>query len=1417
MATQPAIIPRLGKSTLSMFLRTNCDRELYFSLYKSNRQVDLVAHGMPAPLSARPNIELVTSAGVEFETHEMDMLLGEMGAAHVRCNRNKAGKFDDVEIALALSGVPAPSFILQPALDPTPFRQDLLTQDFGLSSAAEAAVPELSGLRPDIIIVRPRGTLKWEVLPSGKRRLLQATDTRLALSVVDIKNTLEGNKSYAAEVVLYSIFLAKWLAKSIFAAQFFVSDECFLWTHNEKSALTGLPAGATLATKVDALIASLEPVEFAVIAPSVIKFFKEDIPRVVSIAGGAGWQATDFHVGPKCSNCDWLGFDRWLSVTDKTLLAANPTWYCKPSASSCDHLSQIPNVSRGARQVLEAQGVTTVTALSTTPSTAPALSAHSLLKRERSQLAQKAQAILSNVPSADLTAALSGLAKDVQLEIAISVNFDSAAGLLTGIAARATLFMPFGSTPPIRHLADFAAPVENQTPASEWDVLFAFLSTLEQAVLDAKKHLGGVAPRTQLYFWEHRQFQELCASVGRHLPKVFAPVKRGARGSLIQALAWLFPPEELVERDGAVSPHIIFVGDLAQRVLRIPTPHAFTLLSTHEHYQLPSLPPRRLDAYFVDPMGNGIPRERIFEVWKNMGTIRRGATVVTKAQAQADYMQALKAHTLAIASITARLRQDFKANLKGSVKQLTPTTFRGATGVAFDSKLWIQWADVEVATARAERQVEFTLPAEALEASYKALVLETRLRTIAPNRAVYRVRLESKDAKLDDTGEYFAVASVGNPGLPLETPLSLGLPASPRYVKYSRTGKPINTYMMPVYSLVRARIHTFDRNMLEAEVELLPRSSMYGDVVTDLINSGHLPIAGGLFLMDGMPYDDSATTVAILKAIGSPRSAISDPRAARAMGMNTPQAGGTGPDGPAARVLWTGSAMATAKARTPVQAKQLAARARALAGGMLDASQEVAIEELSQQQLSLVWGPPGTGKTSTLTAYLMAVIEEAIAMGRPRKILLTGPNYRAVEVLLHKLLDALNRQPALACQLFMAYSRSRAVAPLPTPAAGHLVANAVSLGDSAGIAALQAAYQSAAVGVFAISAHTIPSLVEAITGDTSPLVNAFDLVVIDESSQVPVTLALKPLAALSANAELVVAGDPMQMPPVQSLAPPTGAEHLVGSIHAYLTERFAIAQQRLLVNYRSADHLVDFARTLGYDQRLSARTPNRRLQLICAPSSIALPAGLPTSSAWDALIDPAKVIATLLHDDPRSSQANAAEAKMVASLVYTLRHCVASSLAPSGGGQLSHFNDDDFIREGIGVVTPHKAQRSLVLSELSNLFPGVSRDLLQKSVDTVERFQGGERHTIIVSFGVGDVDVIQGEEEFLLQMERTNVAISRAMAKCIVIMPKSLAYHLPNDSKVAQTATALKSYVEEFCSNRTLFKLGGENLEVRWH
>jgi len=163
---------------------------------------------------------------------------------------------------------------------------------------------------------------------------------------------------------------------------------------------------------------------------------------------------------------------------------------------------------------------------------------------------------------------------------------------------------------------------------------------------------------------------------------------------------------------------------------------------------------------------------------------------------------------------------------------------------------------------------------------------------------------------------------------------------------------------------------------------------------------------------------------------------------------------------------------------------------------------------------------------------------------------------------------------------------------------------------------------------------------------------------------------------------------------------------------------------------------------------------------------------------------------------------------------------MATELDSGAGGTKTKVNDEDFFDRAIGIVTPHKAQKALVVRALLKLFPSADPQKVYDCVDTVERFQGGERQTIIVSFGVGDTDIIEGEEAFLLQMERTNVAVSRAMAKCIVLMPKALAYHLPSDPKAAEASVAIKSYIEEFCQNRTSTQITANGVtreaEVRW-
>jgi superfamily I DNA and/or RNA helicase len=190
--------------------------------------------------------------------------------------------------------------------------------------------------------------------------------------------------------------------------------------------------------------------------------------------------------------------------------------------------------------------------------------------------------------------------------------------------------------------------------------------------------------------------------------------------------------------------------------------------------------------------------------------------------------------------------------------------------------------------------------------------------------------------------------------------------------------------------------------------------------------------------------------------------------------------------------------------------------------------------------------------------------------------------------------------------------------------------------------------------IISSTAHNLHQLTK-VAGTKGAFVDKiFDLVVLDESSQIPVTLALKPLGAMTSAGQLIIAGDHKQMPPIQRLQPPEGAEHLVGSIQEYLVRRFDVKPVPLLLNYRSNADLVEYAKTLGYPAELKAAFPIKDLQLVqpIETVSASLPNGLPVSSAYVELLRPDRRVTALVHDDPTSSQANEIEAGLVAGLAY---------------------------------------------------------------------------------------------------------------------------------------------------------------------
>lgn len=1402
-----------------MFLRTKCDRELYLSLHEDS---ELDAHGMPVPLQARPGIGVLQTAGRDFEDERNDQLIKAFGAL-VIYQPDKGGSSKPVKAPLAslLGKVTAlPSIILQGKFEPSSF-QNAVMANIGLQPVQITQVPPIAGLIPDIIVVRQATADDEEVGPNGCRKPIDPiTETRRALSIIDVKHTSEANPSYSAEVALYAIFLANWIADQGLQNDYFVAVRSYLWTRFKQgqAALDALMSGSTSATPnqyLDALISDSEDANLRFYLPTVLHFFREDLLRVIAIgdASANGWENLEWHVDGRCSACDWLGHEKWANSKDKVRIAAQPTHYCYPAAKLTGHLSQIAGMTRGARKTLQIHAIQDTAGAAAAPSAHPAFQQHSHLKKERSRIPARANALISSTTTVDSSAVLASLAPWPQLHAAITVNFDPSAGLLTGLSifGRATAYVS-GQTP--RQFATKCFVVDQKSLADEWVALEGLLSTLSDMIdqSEAFVRAAGKTPLTaQIAFWEKRQFEELCAAMGRHLPKVLSLTNRKTK-----ALAWLFPADELIEKpDGAVSPCVVFIDEIVRRVVFASTPHVITLFDTAETYYSGPGPIRQGDAFYREFLTNGIPRERIYEIWSNVTTIKRGSVTVPRNTVIQEFGNALEKQCRALNSIVEKLRTDFRGQLKANAPKLTLSIPQGARDVAFDSKLWVWWEELQYHTRKLESHQRLALDAEALEASYEAIRLTNGQPTGSPNEYVFDVLAGSTEAKLDDNEGYLALGKEGHPGFPLQRARDMIATGAPLYSGSEQT------LITPLWSALSVTLVSFDRGTRKAVLKLFNwRESAFFPY---LLANSTINWMNDIFITKGQgSFKWYETAKAILSAVGNPSIAVADSNAAVAMGARPPRTG-SDPVTPLARILWEGDSVHTTSVVAATQAASVAAYAKVKHN--LNSSQTDAVAHAAEKGLTIIWGPPGTGKTQTLAGCIHGLVHDAVRCSQPLKILVAGPTYKAVEELIGRVVTSLDNDASSPAEIFVGYSSSQAPISF-TATNSHLRVESFNLhlGNQETQDCLASLAKTDAITIVATSTMQSYKLAEWTCGrHVGPI---FDVVIVDESSQVQVTTAISPLATLKEDFRLIIAGDHLQMPPIMALEPPVGAEYLVGSIQKYLLSRPFVGKINtcpLEENYRSAEDIVAYARTIGYRSTLQASNPGTALHFLASvptPTS-GFPSSLPWSPLWPQILDAGKNVLALLHDDDLSSQSNSFEAKIVAALTWCLRSTVSAELDGRGTAAHSSPTPDQFWGQCIGIVTPHRAQRALVVRELRAIFPADPPELIDSAVDTVEKFQGGQRHTIIVTFGVGDADVIMGEEAFLMQLERTNVAISRAMAKCLVIMPMTLAGHVPHDKKALETAHAIKDYVDEFCnhevSNHITSGVTSKQAKLRYH
>jgi superfamily I DNA and/or RNA helicase len=123
------------------------------------------------------------------------------------------------------------------------------------------------------------------------------------------------------------------------------------------------------------------------------------------------------------------------------------------------------------------------------------------------------------------------------------------------------------------------------------------------------------------------------------------------------------------------------------------------------------------------------------------------------------------------------------------------------------------------------------------------------------------------------------------------------------------------------------------------------------------------------------------------------------------------------------------------------------------------------------------------------------------------------------------------------------------------------------------------------------------------------------------------------------------------------------------------------------------------------------------------------------------------------------------------------------------------------VQDGFGLVVPHRAQRANLQDALRQVIPGAEDpEELGRAVDTVERFQGGERDAIIVSATESDPAYLLAAGRFLYDPRRLTVAISRARDKMILVASRSVFALFSPDEEIFANAQLWKNLLGRTCT-----------------
>jgi hypothetical protein len=428
-----------------------------------------------------------------------------------------------------------------------------------------------------------------------------------------------------------------------------------------------------------------------------------------------------------------------------------------------------------------------------------------------------------------------------------------------------------------------------------------------------------------------------------------------------------------------------------------------------------------------------------------------------------------------------------------------------------------------------------------------------------------------------------------------------------------------------------------------------------------------------------------------------------------------------------------------------------------------------------KEQVVILQGPPGTGKTVTLQLAVLAHIAAHKAVSRCR-VLMVAPTHKAI----HEFVTKLAKSWRTYCKegnsdladlriyrvLNNRVSSSKAIDGIKYVNYNEDEEIVTELKDA--LSSQNKLVPNSGDGFPLVLCVTPPGLYGLMKkiGGKEPAWNEgfFDLLVVDEASMMRLPELILSGAFIEKNAQILVAGDHRQLPPIQAhnweredrrtieeLASFLSAmdflrllrQEDLGIEHVKVLHKADIPTERLSETHRCHQVVAKFLKDWVYHKDgIDFRSDQTQT----------LPSVASSTEGLKVVLEPENVFVLIVHNDVESFQSNLVEAEIVGALVRNVKS------------------------EDVGIVTPHNAQRGVVKNLLLDGYENVR-------VDTVERYQGGEGDFIIISSTVSDPDYVRSESDFLLNLNRINVAISRMKKKLVIIASRSIFEFMPQDAK----------------------------------